>query len=300
MNQLEQLMARVLEKGTRQANRTGVDTITLPGGAMFFDLAEGFPIPTTRKIPFKSAIAEMLCFIRGENDAQVFADAGCKYWLANANENGVMPNPWLSNPHRKGENDLGEIYGVQWRKWFTGETDVAGNYQYIDQFRNAIDQILHNPTNRRIIVNAWNPGRIGRMALPPCHVMFQFLVNVERQELNMCMYIRSNDLFLGAPSNIVEYAFLLELVAEATHLTPRHFSYFVADAHIYVNHIEQVREQISRDPFPMPQIAMDFDHMFLGELSTDNAMNWLETRTADMFKLDGYEHHPQLYGEMAV
>lgn len=306
MSQLTDLMRRVLASGTQQANRTGIDTITIPGDMMRFDLQEGFPVDTTRKVPWKAAIAEMLCFIRGENDAQRFADMGCKFWLQNANEDGkdlqgnVVPNKWLRSPHRRAENHLGEIYGVQWRRWWTGEMDEKGLPIRVDQFREAIDKIINNPTDRRIIVNAWHPGRFERMALPPCHVMFQFLVNVEAKELNMCMYIRSNDLFLGAPSNIVEYAFLLEIVAEATGYKPRFFTYFVADAHIYVNHMEQVQEQISREDYPMPKLAMDVECAFHGELTTDRAMAWLEQLTPDMFKLYDYEHHPQLYGEMAV
>jgi thymidylate synthase len=280
------LMQRVLNEGTRQSNRTGIDTLFVPGDMMKFDLQQGFPVVTTRKAAWKSAIGEMIGFIRGETNAAAFRDLKCKFWDQNANEN----KDWLANPHRKpGLDDLGEIYGFQWRNWLQEDGTT------LDQLANAISQIQNNPTSRRILVSAWRPDRFDRMALPPCHVMFQFLVNVEKKELNMSMFIRSNDLFLGAPANICEYAFLLEAVAHATGYRARWLTYFVSDCHVYTNHLDVVNEQLARTPYALPKLK--FLKPYDGSLSV---IEWLESLHPDNFELDGYQHHPALTAPMAV
>jgi thymidylate synthase len=294
MQQYKDLLTRVLSDGTQQSNRTGVDTIFISGDMMKFDLSQGFPVMTLRQAAWKSAIGEMIGFIGGKTNAADFRALKCKFWDKNANENGIdpagniVPNVWLTNPHRKGENDLGEIYGHCWRRWLKED----GTYH--DQLFDAINQIVNNPTSRRIIVNSWRPDRFDRMALPPCHVMFQFLVNVERNELNMTMYIRSNDLFLGAPANIIEYAFLLEVVAHATGLKPKMFTYFVSDAHCYINSLDAVNEMLSREPRKLPKLVLN--KPFIGSRNAAEIINWLEQLHPDDFELDGYDPHPAITG----
>ena len=302
MKQYQDLLARVLLHGSKQDNRTGIPAVSKAGDMMTFDLTEGFPIITVRKSAWKGAVGEMIAFINGYTTADKFRDLKCKFWDDNANTDGediagnVVKNVWLTNTYRKGEDDLGEVYGHQWRKWLVHEGD--GIKVEIDQFLQAINQIMTNPTSRRIIVNAWRPDRFERMALPPCHVMFQFLVNVEKKELNLNMFIRSNDLFLGAPANIVEYAFLLEVVAMATGYVAKTFNYFIGDAHIYENHLEQVNTMLAREPYPLPKLQ------YLAELpdikTAEAALAWLEGLHPDDFILDNYQHHEALTGKMAI
>lgn len=288
MKQYLDLMQRVLDHGTRQSNRTGIDTIFLPGDMMRFDLRQGFPVITTRRAAWKSAIGEMIAFLRADTDVEAFHRLKCKFWDGNANA-----DYWLSNPNnREPGSDLGEIYGFQWRKFL--REDGA----YYDQVAAALDQILHNPTSRRIIVSGWRPDRFAHMALPPCHVSHQYLVNVDKNELNLTMYIRSNDLFLGAPANIIEYAFLLEAVAHATGLTAATFTYFVSDAHIYVNHLDVVKEQLQREPFVLPKLG--FKKPYLGDRKVQPILEWLESLHPDDFELLGYWHHEALTAPMAV
>lgn len=321
MKQYLDLLQDILENGTAQANRTGIDAISLPGAMMKFDLQEGFPAVTTKKLYFRAVVAELLGFIRGYSNAADFRKLGCKIWDDNANSEGKpgFPNAWLTNPNRKGEDDLGRIYGVQWRSW-RGKTSLhrrdtmplgqvpanAVGYFHddmnsgvvampneFDQLAWAVNQIQTNPTNRRIIVNAWRPDEFDQMALPPCHVMFQFLVNVEKNELNLCMYQRSCDTALGVPFNIASYALLLHLVARATGLTPRFFTHFLADAHIYINHVDGVMEQLSRDPKELPNLVF-------GVEPDETGIEYLEQIEPDAIDLGGYLHHPAIHFEMAV
>lgn len=288
MKQYLDLMHRVLIDGTRQSNRTGIDTVFLPGDMMKFDLRQGFPVVTTRKAAWKSAIGEMIAFLRADTDIEAFHRLKCKFWDGNANA-----DYWLNNPNNRNPgSDLGEIYGFQWRKF------LREDGSYFDQLESAIDQILHNPTSRRIIVSGWRPDRFDKMALPPCHVSHQYLVNVDKQELNLTMYIRSNDLFLGAPANIIEYAFLLEAVAHATGLKPASFTYFVSDAHIYINHLDVVNEQLQREPYPLPKLV--FKKPYTGERAVKPIIEWLESLHPDDFELEGYQHHEPLTAAMAV
>lgn len=268
MKQYHRLLKHILDNGTRQSNRTGIDAISVPGGTLQFDLSQGFPAVTTKRLYFKQVVGELIGFLRGYTNAQQFRDLGCSVWDQNANENAA----WLANPNRLGEGDLGRIYGAQWRRWRgnivynryedpkfdSGLTNAAedenGAWQYteIDQIQNILTKLKTDPTNRRLIVNAWRPDELDQMALPPCHVFFQFIANVEKNELNLCLYQRSCDAFLGVPFNIASYAMLLHVVAALTGFKAATFTHFLGDAHIYVNHLDQVKLQLSRQPKDLP------------------------------------------------
>lgn len=306
------LLQDILNTGTRQANRTGTDAISLPGAMLKFDLTEGFPAMTTKKLAFKTMVGELIGFLQGKTSAADFRALGCNIWDQNANQN----QAWLANPKRQGEDDLGRIYGAQWRDWrsvlelvddnglavkshyravdpATGE-DAGGVYQgRIDQVLVALDTIRRDPTNRRILISAWRPDEFDQMALPPCHVLYQFLVNVEKRELNLCMYQRSCDMFLGVPFNIASAALLLSIFAKMTGLRPRHFTHFLADAHIYVNHVDQVKEQLSRTPYARPVLGQSFD------ILPDDNQTLAALRPHD-FWLDDYNHHAAIAAPMAV
>lgn len=276
------LLQDILDNGTRQANRTGIDAISLPGAMLKFDLSKGFPIVTTKKMAFGACKGELLAFMRGYTNAADFRSMGCNFWDQNANEN----KAWLANPNRKGPDDLGRIYGAQWRDW----AGIDGN---IDQLQVCIDTIKTDPTNRRIIMNAWRPDEFDQMALPPCHVLYQFIVNVEKNTLNMCMYQRSCDMFLGVPMNISSAALLLSLVCEMTGRKPGVFTHMLADAHIYVNHIDQVREQLTREPMALPELNLVSN-------SIHSRWNKIEDFEPGDIQLYGYQCHPAIRGAMAV
>lgn len=287
MQTYQNLLQHILDTGYDQNNRTGVQTRTVPGAHLSFDLAEGFPAVTTKKLFFKAVVAELLGFIRGYDSAAQFRELGCRVWDKDANENG----DWLKNKHRQGQDDLGRIYGVQWRRWAAPDKLAPR----IDQLAKALDLIQNNPTNRRIIVSAWNPADLDKCALPPCHVLFQFLVNTTTNELNLCMYQRSADSFLGVPFNIASYALLLSLVAKATNLTPRHLNIFLADAHIYHNHFDQVKELLSRKPFAKPQLAIGRNIQ-----ADENPASYLESLVPEEIWLYEYVCHPPILAEMST
>ena len=288
MKNYHELLRDVLENGTRQANRTGIDAISLPGAMLKFDLNEGFPAVTTKKLAFKSMAGELIAFLRGYDNAEQFRELGCGFWDQNANEN----QQWLNNPARKGCGDLGRVYGVQWRHWKKEDGSE------VDQVMNALNAIHSNPTDRRIIISAWRPDEFSQMALPPCHVMYQFIVNKERGELNLCMYQRSCDLFLGVPMNIASASLILIIFAHLTGLKPRTFTHFLADAHIYVNHVDQVREQLSREPLPLPTIEID------NCIPAFNGSNFrpelIDLIKPEDIRLVGYQSHTAIKAEMAV
>ncbi len=318
-----ELVRTILDTGTRQENRTGVRTITMPGAMMRFDLAEGFPAITTRKLAFKSAVGELCGFLRSSSNAAEFRKLGCRVWDQNANENAA----WLANPYRAGEDDLGEIYGVQWRKWPAYKVLDAGNdaqiadarqkgfrvvaslaeegrqkvllHKAVDQLRQCLDTILNNPTDRRILFHGWNPAQLDEMALPPCHLLYQFLPNVGRRELSLCLYIRSNDIGLGAPFNLAEGAALLELVSRLTGYKARWFTYFIADAHVYENHLPMLEEQLKREPYPAPRLVLS-DRIPAFAKTGQYAPQWLEQVEPSDFTLEGYLHHAPLTAPMAV
>jgi thymidylate synthase len=288
MHNYIELLQEVLQHGSRQSNRTGVDALSLSGATLKFDLADGFPLITTKKMPFRSIAAELVGFLRGYDSAAEFRGLGCRIWDRNANENAQ----WLSNPARKGTDDLGRIYGVQWRRW------RGADGREVDQVMQALQTIHDRPTDRRIIVTAWKPDELMEMALPPCHLLYQFLVNVEKRELNLCMYQRSCDLFLGVPFNIASSALFLSIMARLTGYRPRHFTHFLADAHIYVNHIDQVREQSGRNPLPLPQLKIDSRvPAYDGKVFQPE---WIDRVMPEDFRLVGYESYPAIKGAMAV
>jgi len=300
MRQYLDLLQDILDNGIRQGNRTGIDTLTLPGAMLKFDLRDGFPAVTTKQLFFNGIKGELIGFLRGCTSAAEFRALGCNVWNKNANEHGTdaqgnfVENKWLSNPARDGEDDLGRIYGTQWRDW-AGVAD-DGSPANVDQIAVALDTVRNNPESRRIIVNAWNPAELGLAALPPCHVLFQLLPHVESKTLHMTMYQRSCDMFLGVPFNIASYALLLELFAAWTGYTAGTLTMFLADAHIYVNHIDQVKEQLTREPLPLPRIEIDHPVMV-----AQRGINLLvDTLHPDDIRLVGYESHAAIKGEMAV
>jgi thymidylate synthase len=288
MRQYLDLLEDVLRHGTRQSNRTGVDAISLPGAMLKFNLDDGFPAVTTKKLAFRSVAAELVGFLRGYDNASDFRSLGSNIWDQNANEN----PQWLNNPHRKGADDLGRIYGVQWRRW------RGSNGSHVDQVMQALKTIREQPINRRIIITAWKPDELPEMALPPCHISYQFLVNVERRELNLCMYQRSCDLFLGVPFNIASCALFLSLMARLTGYRPGQFTHFLADAHIYVNHLEQVEEQLSRPTHVLPQL--EFDSRIPPFDGINFQPEWIDRVEPGDFRLVNYVSHPALRAPMAV
>jgi len=319
MKQYLDLVRDVLDRGDWQDNRTGVRTLSLPGAMLKFDVALGFPAVTTKRLAFKSAIGELVGFLRGSRSAAEFRALGCKVWDQNANAN----ERWLQNPYREGNDDLGPIYGVQWRSWpaFKSipeahsarvESAVAMGYEVIDrsggqvllrksidQLRQCLDTIVKSPSDRRILFHAWNPAQLDEMALPPCHLLYQFHPNATRRELSMSLYVRSNDLGLGTPFNLAEGAALLHLVSRLTGYRARWFTYFIGDAHIYENHLDMLREQLSREPFPPPRLVIS-DRVPAMETTGIYDPTWLNRVEPGDFSLEGYRHHPPLTAAMAV
>ena len=323
MKQYLDLVRDVIENGTLQENRTGVRTIALPGAMLRFDLQKGFPAITTRKLAFKSAIGEMVGFLRGVKNAAEFRELGCKVWDQNANENAQ----WLANPFRQGPDDLGEIYGVQWRQWPAykriplsnpaaielaqnqgfariAEAEEDGEafvvlYKAIDQIRQCVDTIVKDPGSRRILFHGWNCAQLDEMALPPCHLLYQFHPNVETKEISLTLYIRSNDLGLGTPFNLTEGAALLSLVGRLTGYTPRWFTYFIGDAHVYENHLDMLNEQLRREPLEAPKLVIS-DRVPEFAKTGVYEPEWLEKIEPSDFSLEGYEHHPPMTAPMAV
>lgn len=291
------LLKQCRTEGVRQKNRTGMDSFMIPGGMMQFHLGAGFPILTTKKVNFRSIVGELIAFIQGADSAATFRRLGSRIWDANANEN----KTWLANPVRRGTDDLGRIYGVQWRDWQTPVDDRPGDrYEVhtIDQLYNVLEKLQKDPTDRRMIVSAWNPGEINQMALPPCHLLFQLLVGQEKKELHMTMYMRSCDMFLGVPFNISSYALFLSLLARVSGYTPGMLTMFLADVHIYENHLPQVDEQLSRMPQSKPKLIIT-----TGEPPTqvDQQLAWLENLDPiHNIQLIGYEPAPAIKGDMAV
>lgn len=330
MKQYLDLVQEIFDKGSWQENRTGIRTLSIPGAMMKFDLQEGFPAITTRKLAFKSAIGELVGFLRAYRSAADFRTLGCKVWDQNANENAQ----WLANPYRLEEDDLGPVYGVQWRQWpaykvidldaprsdeqvedalargyrnlgvledmsTEGKKRSAVLYKSIDQLRHCLDTIMSNPGDRRILFHGWNWSQIEEMALPPCHLLYQFTVNQLKREISLCLYIRSNDIGLGAPFNLAESAALLHLVGRLTGYTPRWLTYFIGDAHIYENHVDMLQEQLGREPFPLPNLVISDripDYSVTGKYEPE----WLNMVEPSDFKLEGYQHHPSITAPMAV
>ena len=281
MKQYLDALKYVLEKGIDRKDRTGTGTRAIFGMQQRYKMEDGFPAMTTKKLPWKSVVSELLWFIEGSGDERRLAeilystrDKGKNtIWTANANA-----DYW--KPKAKFEGDLGRVYGVQWRKWKNPEGKET------DQLKNAINLIKNNPSSRRIIVNAWNPGELDKMALPPCHAFFQFFV--ADGKLSLQMYQRSCDMFLGVPFNIASYSLLLHMVAQVCNLKPGEFVHTLGDAHIYHNHYGQVKEQLSRKPLKLPKLKLN-----------------PKIKNIDGFKMEDielldYEHHPPIKAPMAV
>jgi thymidylate synthase len=267
VRQYHELLRLVLEKGRYRADRTGTGTLSVFGAQTRFDLRDsgpGFPLLTTKKLHIKSIIYELLWFLRGDTNVQYLNEHGVTIWDEWADENG----------------DLGRVYGAQWRDW-RGENGVR-----VDQIDNVVAQIKSNPQSRRLIVSAWNPAEIDKMALPPCHVLFQFYV--QNGELSCLLYQRSCDLFLGVPFNIASYALLTMMVARVVDLRAGDFVHTFGDLHLYKNHLDQAREQLSRDCRPLPKMTL-----------SGSIKNIRDFRFED-FELTGYDPHPSIKAPIAV
>ncbi|MEO9137362.1 MAG: thymidylate synthase [Casimicrobiaceae bacterium] len=323
MQQFLALVQSILDTGTWQENRTGVRSISVAGASMRFDMAKGFPAITTRRLPFKSAVAELVGFLRASRSAADFRALGCKVWDQNANEN----PQWLASPYRIEPDYLGEIYGYQWREWPAYKLLDAGRpaqvddaltrgyrligrivddgeekvllHKPIDQLRECLDTIIAKPTDRRLVFHAWNCAQLDQMALPPCHLLYQFLPNVAKRELSLCLYVRSNDIGLGAPFNLCEAGVLLALVGRLTGYAPRFLTYFIGDAHIYENHLDMLREQLRREPYAPPRLVISTrvpDFAKTGRYEPE----WLDRVDPGDFALENYQHHSPLSAPMAV
>ena len=264
MKQYLDLMRHVRDHGVKKTDRTGTGTLSVFGHQMRFDLSQGFPVVTTKKLHLRSIIHELLWFLQGDTNIRYLKANGVRIWDEWADENG----------------DLGPVYGYQWRNWPTPDG------RHIDQISQVIAQLQNNPDSRRIIVSAWNVADVENMALPPCHAFFQFYV--AEGKLSCQLYQRSADIFLGVPFNIASYALLTLMMAQVTGLKPGEFVHTLGDAHLYLNHLEQVELQLSREPHPLPQ-------MKINPQLTD-----LFAFTYDDFELVGYEHHPHIKAEVAV
>lgn len=274
MRQYLDLLDHIVKNGEQKGDRTGTGTISVFGYQMRFDLSEGFPLLTTKKLHLKSIIHELLWFLKGETNVKYLQENGVKIWDAWADENG----------------DLGPIYGSQWRNW---------NGEGIDQIADLIDTIKTNPNSRRMLISAWNPSVLpdtsidfaqnianGKAALPPCHAFFQFYV--ANRKLSCQMYQRSCDTFLGVPFNIASYSLLTMMIAQVTNLLPGEFIHVLGDAHIYNNHLDQVKLQLSREPKPLPQMKIN-----------PNVKNIFDFKFED-FELINYHPHPHISGRISV
>jgi thymidylate synthase len=264
MRQYHDLMERVLREGLEKRDRTGTGTLSVFGHQMRFDLAEGFPLLTTKKLHVKSIIYELLWFLRGDTNVRYLQDHGVRIW-----------DEWAD-----AEGELGPVYGKQWRSW------PKWDGSSIDQIKLVVEQIKRNPDSRRLIVTAWNPSDIEEMALPPCHCLFQFYVGQGR--LSCQLYQRSADIFLGVPFNIASYALLTMMVAQVTGLKPGDFVHTFGDAHLYLNHLEQAREQLTRKPYPLPTVKLNSGVTDIFGFGYED------------FTLENYQAHPHIKAVVAV
>ena len=264
MQQYLDLLSRILNEGVHKGDRTGTGTLSVFGNQMRFDLRDGFPLLTTKKLHLKSIIYELLWFLRGDTNVHYLQEHGVRIWNEWADENG----------------DLGPVYGHQWRSW----PDYKGGT--IDQITNVLEQIKHNPNSRRMLVTAWNPAEVDEMALPPCHCLFQFYVADGR--LSLQLYQRSADTFLGVPFNIASYALLLQMMAQVTGLEAGEFIHTTGDTHLYSNHLEQAKLQLTRTPRPLPKMKINPDVKDLFAFKYED------------FELIDYNPYPHISAEVAV
>ena len=261
MKQYLDLLKDIMENGHDKEDRTGTGTRSVFGRSMRFDLSQGFPLLTTKRMFLKGVISELLWFVKGDTNIEFLHDNGVHIWDEWADEKG----------------DLGPIYGAQWRNW-----DNLG----IDQLKKLVDDIKNTPDSRRLIVSAWNPTQLDDMALPPCHMMYQCYV--QDGKLSLMMYQRSGDMFLGVPFNIASYALLTMMLAQVCGLEVGEYIHVLGDAHIYKNHFAQVKEQLSREPYPLPKMVLN------------PAVREIDGFTLKDFTLEGYQYHPAIKGKVSV
>ena len=264
MQQYLKLLDRILTEGATKTDRTGTGTMSVFGNQMRFDMADGFPLLTTKKLHLKSIIYELLWFLRGDTNVHYLQEHGVRIWNEWADENG----------------ELGPVYGHQWRSW----PDYKGGT--IDQIQNVVDMIKNHPDSRRMMVTAWNPAEVEQMALPPCHCLFQFYVADGR--LSLQLYQRSADTFLGVPFNIASYALLLQMMAQVTGLQPGEFIHTTGDTHLYLNHLDQARLQLTRTPRPLPTMKINPDVKNLFDFHYED------------FQLEGYDPWPHIAATVSV
>ena len=264
MDEYLKLINHILENGEEKGDRTGTGTLSVFGYQMRFDLSKGFPMVTTKKLHLKSIIHELLWFLNGDTNVKYLQENGVRIWNEWADENG----------------DLGPVYGKQWRDWQTKDGKT------IDQIHQAIDMIKNNPNSRRIIVSAWNVGELEEMALMPCHAFFQF--HVANGKLNCQLYQRSADVFLGVPFNIASYAILTHMIAQICNLEPGTFVHTLGDAHLYTNHLEQAKLQVTRTPMALPKLRLNPDVKSIDEFTYED------------FEVEGYQHHPHISAPIAI
>ena len=263
MRQYLDLLRKVRTQGARKGDRTGTGTLSLFGEQLRFDLCAGFPLVTTKKIHVKSVVHELLWFLRGESNVAYLRENGVTIW-----------DEWASP-----EGELGPVYGVQWRKW-------PGPKGPIDQVKNVIDELRRSPDSRRLVVSAWNVGELDRMALQPCHALFQLYVADGR--LSCQLYQRSADVFLGVPFNIASYALLTHMIAQVCELEVGDFVHAFGDVHLYLNHLEQADLQLAREPLPLPRLVLD------------PSVRDIDAFRYEHVKIEGYEHHPAIKAPVAV
>jgi thymidylate synthase len=264
MRQYLDLLERILAQGVRKDDRTGVGTLSVFGHQMRFDLAEGFPLVTTKKLHLKSIVHELLWFLAGDTNVRYLQERGVRIWDEWADERG----------------DLGPVYGQQWRSWPTADGEA------VDQVGEIVEEIRNNPNSRRLIVSAWNPAAVKQMALPPCHCLFQFYV--AEGKLSCQLYQRSADIFLGVPFNIASYALLTLMMAHVTGLAPGEFIHTFGDVHLYLNHLDQADEQLGRAPRALPRMEINGEVRSLFDFAHED------------FKLVGYDPHPAIGAKVAV
>lgn len=264
MRQYLDLLEYILTNGIQKGDRTGTGTLSVFGYQMRFDLQAGFPLLTTKKLHLKSIIYELLWFLQGDTNVRYLQDHGVRIWNEWADENG----------------ELGPVYGAQWRKWRTAEGTT------VDQISQVIDKIKNEPDSRRLVVSAWNPGEIENMALPPCHLLFQFYI--AQGKLSCQLYQRSADVFLGVPFNIVSYALLTMMVAQVCSLQPGEFVHTFGDVHLYANHYDQARLQLTRQPYPLPRLKINPQVRSIFDFKFED------------FELVDYVSHPHIKAEVAV
>ena len=264
MKQYLDLLNHIMENGTQKSDRTGTGTRSVFGYQMRFNLAEGFPVMTTKKLHLKSIIHELLWFLNGDTNVKYLQENGVRIW-----------NEWADE-----DGNLGHIYGYQWRSW----PDYNGGH--IDQIKEVVETLKNNPDSRRIIVSAWNVGEVEQMALPPCHIVFQFYV--ANNKLSCQLYQRSADVFLGVPFNIASYALLTEMIAQVCGLEAGEFIHTLGDAHLYLNHLDQARLQLSRMPYELPKLVLNPEVKDIFDFTYED------------IKIENYVSHPHIKAEVAV